>query len=339
MERRSFGAGLAASGLSAMLPRPGLAQAGGSQAGGGQAGGGQANWPGQAVRVIVPFPAGGTADSVPRIVAEGLRALWQQTIIIDNRPGAAGNIGTAHVASAEPDGYTLLATPPPPLAINRHLYARLNFDPARLRPIIVMGSSPNVVEVSNRLEVRSLTALIELAKARPGGINCANQGMGTTSHLTAAMFEAAAGVQFNHVPYGGTAPALNDLVAGHVDLFFDNLSSSLAFHQSGATRILAVCQEERAPQMPDVPTVSEVALPGFSAIAWYAIMAPPGTPDAIVERVNRDAAAVIRQPEVRRRLIEQAVKPVAGSPQEAAAFITAETRLWGEAVRQTGLRL
>lgn len=324
MRRRALGTGLAASGLSAMLPRSGRAQA---------------NWPGQAVRVIVPFPAGGTADSVPRIVAEGLRAMWQQAIIIDNRPGAAGNIGTAHVASAEPDGYTLLATPPPPLAINRHLYARLNFDPARLRPIIVMGTSPNVVEVSIKLDVRSLKDLIELAKARPGGINCANQGMGTTSHLTAAMFEAAAGVQFNHVPYGGTAPALNDLVAGHVDLFFDNLSSSFSFHQSGATRILAVCQEKRAPQMPDVPTVSETALPGFSAIAWYAIMAPPGTPDAIVEKVNRDAVSVIRQSEVQRRLIEQAVMPVANSPQEAATFIAAETRLWGQAVRQTGLRL
>ncbi|MCR0985158.1 Bug family tripartite tricarboxylate transporter substrate binding protein [Roseomonas populi] len=324
MERRALGAGLVAAGLSAVLPRSGRAQA---------------NWPGQAVRVVVPFPAGGTADSVPRIVVEGLRSIWQQPVIIDNRPGAAGNIGTAHVANAEPDGYTLLAAPPPSLAINQHLYARLNFDPARLRPVIVMGTSPNIVEVSNKLEVRSLKALIERAKEKPGGINAANQGMGSTSHLTAAMFEAAAGVQFNHVPYNGTAPALNDLVAGHVDLFFDNLSSSLSFHQSGATRILAVCQAERAPQIPDVPTVAETALPGFSAIAWYAIMAPPGTPDAIVEKVNRDAVSVIRQPEVRQRLLDQAVQPVANSPQEAAAFIAAESRLWGEAVRRTGLRL
>ena len=324
MRRRAFGAALAASGASALLPRIARAQPG---------------WPAQPVRIIVPFTAGGTADSVPRIVAEGLRAMWRQPVIIDNRPGAAGNIGTAHVAGAEPDGYTLLATPPPPLAINQHLYARLNFDPRQLRPIIVMGSSPNVVEVSNRLDVHDLKALIALAKAKPGGINAANQGMGTTSHLTAAMFEAAAGVQFNHVPYNGTAPALNDLVAGHVDLFFDNLSSSLAFHQSGATRILAVCQAERAPQLPDVPTVSEIALPGFSAIAWYAIMAPRGTPDAVIEKVNRDAVAVIQQPEVGKRFVDQAVKPVANSPAEAEAFIAAESRLWGEAVRRVGLRL
>ena len=324
MRRRAFGAGLSASGLSALLPRPGRAQAA---------------WPGRAVRIVVPFPAGGTADSVPRIVAEGLRTMWQQPVIIDNRPGAAGNIGTAVVANAEPDGHTLLAAPPPSLAINQHLYARLNFDPGRLRPITVMGTSPNVVEVSRRLAVTSLKELIDLAKARPGGINAANQGMGTTSHLTAAMFEAAAEIRFNHVPYTGTAPALNDLVAGHVDLFFDNLSSSLSFHQSGATRILAVCQAERAPQLPDVPTASEAGLPGFSAIAWYAIMAPPGTPDAVVGKVNRDAVSVIGQPEVRKRFVEQAVNPVANSPQEAAAFIAAESRLWGEAVRQTGLQL
>jgi tripartite-type tricarboxylate transporter receptor subunit TctC len=324
MRRRAFGGGLAAAGLAALQARPGRAQA---------------NWPAQAVRIVVPFPAGGTADSVPRLVGDRLRGMWQQPVIIDNRPGAAGNIGTAHVAQAEPDGYTLLASPPPPLAINQHLYARLNFDPAQLRPIVIMGTSPNVVEVSNRLGVRSLEALIRLAKERPGGINAANQGMGTTSHLTAAMFETQAGVSFNHVPYSGTAPALNDLVAGHVDLFFDNLSSSVSFHQAGATRILAVCQAERAPQLPDVPTVAEVALPGFSAIAWYAMMAPQGTPDAVIERVNRDAVSVIRQPEVAARLIEQAVQPVANSPREAASFIAAESRLWGDAVRRTGLRL
>lgn len=328
MKRREFGVGLAALALSAPFSRTSLAQ-----------GGAQAGWPTQPVRIVVPFPAGGTADSVPRIVAEGLRAIWRQPVIIDNRPGAAGNIGTAHVAGAEPDGYTLLAAPPPPLAINQHLYARLTFDPTQLRPIVIMGTSPNVVEVSTKLEVRSLRALIDLAKAKPGGINAANQGMGTTSHLTAAMFEAAAGVEFNHVPYNGTAPALNDLVAGHVDLFFDNLSSSLSFHQSGATRILAICQAERAPQLPDVPTVSELALPGFSAIAWYAIMAPRGTPDAVVQAVNRDAVSVIQQPEVQKRFVEQAVKPVGNSPEEAAAFIAAESRLWGEAVRRTGLRL
>jgi len=202
-----------------------------------------------------------------------------------------------------------------------------------------LGTSPNVVEVSNTLGVQSLRALIALAKEKPGGINAANQGMGSTSHLTAAMFEAAAGVRFNHVPYNGTAPALNDLVAGHVDLFFDNLSSSLSFHQSGSTRILAVCQAERAPQLPNVPTVAESALPGFSAVAWYAIVAPQGTPDPIIEKVNRDAVSVIRHPEVQKRLVEQAVQPVANSPHEAAAFIAAEARLWGEAVRRTGLRL
>ncbi len=202
-----------------------------------------------------------------------------------------------------------------------------------------MATSPNVVAVSRALEVRSLPELIALAKAKPGQVNAANQGMGTTSHLTAAMFEAATDVRFNHVPYSGTAPAMNDLIAGHVDLFFDNISSSLAHHVAGATRILAICATERAPQLPDVPTVSEVGPPGFAATAWYAVMAPRGTPDAIVARIGRDIVSVIAQPEVRRRFNDQGATPMGSAPEEAAAFVAAESRLWGDAVRRTGLRL
>jgi tripartite-type tricarboxylate transporter receptor subunit TctC len=324
MRRRTFNFGLAATGLSGLMPRMA---------------GAQTNWPSQTVKIVVPFPAGGTADSVPRIVAEGLRPIWKQPVIIENRPGAAGNIGTAQVAGAEPDGYTLLAAPPPPIAINQHLYTNLSFDPAQLKPVIIMGASPNVVGVSNKLGVTSVKDLIERAKAKPGSINVANQGIGTTSHLTAALFETLAGVRFNQVPYSGTAPAMNDLVAGHVDLFFDNLSSSLSQHQAGTIKILAVCSTERATQLPDIPTVSEVALPGFSAIAWYAIMAPRDTPDAIVNKVNKDVAAVIQQPEVQKKLLDQATKPIANSPQEAAAFIVAESQLWGGVVKKAGLKI
>jgi tripartite-type tricarboxylate transporter receptor subunit TctC len=324
MRRRTFNLGLAASGLTGLISRSAVAQA---------------NWPSQTVKIIVPFPAGGTADAVPRVVAEGLRPIWKQPVVIENRPGAGGTIGTAQVAAAEPDGYTLLAAPPPPIAINQHLYANLSYDPAQLRAVIIMATSPNVVGVSNKLGVKSLPELIERAKAKPGAINVASQGIGTTSHLTAALFETLAGVRFTHVPYTGTAPAMNDLVAGHVDLFFDNLASSLPQHLAGTIKILAVCSTERAPQLPDVPTVSETALSGFSAIAWYAIMAPPGTPDAIVNKVNKDVAAVIRQPDVNKKLFDQAAKPVANSPQEAAAFIAAETQLWGGVVKKAGLKI
>ena len=296
-------------------------------------------WPTGPVKVIVPNPAGGTADAMPRIVAAGLGPIWRQPVIIENRPGAAGSIGTAIVARAVPDGHTLLAAPPPPIAINGHLYANLTYDPAELRPVTIMGTSPNVVGVSNRLGVRSLADLIERARANPGAVNAANQGIGSTSHLTAAMFETMAGVRFNAVPYSGTAPALSDLVAGNVDLFFDNLSSSLPQHVAGTIRILAVCSAARASQLPDVPTVSEAALPGFSATAWFAVMAPPGTPDALIARINADVVSVIRQPEVRSKFLDQAAEPVANTPAEATAFIAAETRLWGEVIRMTGVRL
>jgi tripartite-type tricarboxylate transporter receptor subunit TctC len=291
------------------------------------------------VRIVVPFPAGGTADAVPRIVADALRSLWRQPVVIENRPGAGGNIGAALAANAEPDGYTLLASPPPPIAINQHLYANMPFDPTKLRAISVLASAPNVVEVSIRSGIASLGELIRRAKADPGGLNAANQGLGTTSHLTAALFEQRAGVRFNHVPYNGTAPALNDLIAGHVDVFFDNIASSLPNHLAGTIRILAVCAEERAAQLPDIPTVAEGGIGGVVATAWYAVMAPPGTPEALIARIGADVVAAVRRPEVRRRLTEQACKPVGSPPAEAAAFIAEETRLWGEVVRRTGLRL
>jgi tripartite-type tricarboxylate transporter receptor subunit TctC len=318
MRRRTLAAALAAS---ATRPRSAPAQAG---------------WPQRAVTIVVPFPAGGTADSIPRAVVDGLRQAWQQPVIVDNRPGAGGNIGTAHVAAAAPDGYTLLAAPPP-LAINQHLYARLPYDPAQLKAVTILATAPNVVEVSVKLGVRSLSELVALAKAQPGIVNAANQGIGTTSHLTAAMFEAAAGVRFNHVPYTGSAPALNDLIAGHVDVFFDNISSSLAHHLAGATRILAICAAERAPQLPDVPTVAEAGVPGFSALAWYAVAAPRGTPDPIVARIHADLVAVVRTPEVQKRFADQGAAPVGNTPEEAAAFIASEARLWGELVRRTNL--
>ena len=175
--------------------------------------------------------------------------MWKQPIIIENRTGAGGNIGAEHVAQSKPDGYTLMSTPAPPLAVNQNLYPKLNFDPTKFKPITILATSPNVIGVSNKLGVNSVKELIEKAKANEGKLNVANQGNGSTSHLTAAMFESRTGVKFNHVPYRGTAPALNDLVAGHVDVFFDNISSSLPQHQGGNIKILAVAQKERASQI------------------------------------------------------------------------------------------
>ena len=296
-------------------------------------------WPRQAVKIIVPFPPGGTADSMPRIVSEGLRTIWKQPIIIENRPGAGGNIGAEAVSVAAPDGYTLLGSPPPPIAINQSLYPKLAFDPNRFKAVAILSTHPNIVAVSKKIGVTGIKELIARAKKEPGKISVANQGNGSTSHLTAAMFEALAGVKFNHVPYRGTAPAMNDLVAGHVDLFFDNISSSLAQHRAGAISIIAVCSTSRVRELPDLPTVSEEGISGFSAIAWNAIMAPPGTPDTIVNKINADILTVLKDQDIRRRIIDLAGEPVGNSPSLAASFIASERLLWADVIKKSNIKL
>ena len=297
------------------------------------------DWPRQAVKIIVPFPPGGTADSMPRIVSEGLRTIWKQPIIIENRAGAGGNIGAEAVSVAAPDGYTLLGSPPPPIAINQSLYPRLSFDPNRFKAVAILSTHPNIVAVSKKLGVGNIKELIARAKKEPGKLSVANQGNGSTSHLTAAMFETLAGVKLNHVPYRGTAPAMNDLVAGHVDLFFDNISSSLSQHRAGSISIIAVCSTARVSELPEIPTVSEEGIAGFSAIAWNAIMAPAGTPDAIVNKINRDILMVLKDQDIRRRIIDLAGEPVGNSPAEAERFIANERSLWADVIKRSNIKL
>lgn len=330
MDRRRFNAALLMSASAGLAPGALASKAWAQNIG---------DWPNQSVRIIVPFPAGGTADALPRLIAEVLTNVWKQPVVIENRTGAGGNVGAEAVAFAKPDGYTLLAAPPPPIAINHNLYPKLAFDPTKFKPISIIGSATNVVDVSNKLGVSTIAELIAKAKANPGKINCANQGNGSTSHLTAALFESMAGVKFNHVPYRGTAPALNDLVAGHVDVFFDNISQSLPQHRGGMLKIIGVCSLERTPELPDVPTVSESGLKGFSAVAWFAMMAPPGTPDAIIDKINRDVVAIIRSPDISRKFLDQAAKPIGNTPQEAAAFIASEEKLWAGVIKQAGVKL
>src|SRR5262245_36639558 len=266
-------------------------------------------FPSATVKIIVPNPAGGTADALPRIVADALSALWKQAVVIENRAGAAGNVGAEAFSRAAPDGYTLLSSPPTTLAINYALYKKLNYDPTKFRAITILGSSPNVLIVNPRLGVSTVKELIEKAKADPGGIAYGSQGIGATSHLTTALFETMAGVKFNHVPYRGTAPAMNDLIGGHILFMFDNLSSSLPQHQAGTLRIIAVCTPERVPQLPDVPTMSAAALPGFTSIAWFGLVAPPETPDDIVAKINKDVVDVLASEDVRKKFLAHAAEP------------------------------
>ena len=245
------------------------------------------NYPARVVKIVVPFPAGGTADVMPRVVAEWLARKWGQSVIVENHTGAGGNIGAEVVAKSEPDGYTLLASPPPPLVINQNLYPHLEFDPQQFVPIIVMARVPNALVINpNKIAANSVKDFIAFAQANPGKVTDATQGNGTTSQLTSEMFQMVAHVKLQNVPYRGSAPALNDLVAGNVDCMFDNLGVSLQLVKAGNLKLIAVASPQRIASLPDVPAIAE-ALPGFAAVTWYAVVAPPRTPAAIVDKVNR----------------------------------------------------
>ena len=297
------------------------------------------DWPARPVRIIVPFPPGGSADLLPRAVSEKLAGRWRQPVIVENRPGAAGNIGADAVFRAEPDGYTLLAAPPPPLVINRLLYQKLPYDSTQFVPITVIGAIPNVLLVAPTLGVNSIRELISLAKSNPGKLNYASQGSGTTSHLTAELFKSmAGGLDIRHIPYKGTAPALTDLLGGQVDMMCDNLGVSLPHVRSGKLRALAVASKKRFAALPDVPALAEV-LPGFESLAWFGVVAPPKTSAAIAEKVAAAVAEAIRHPDVLRRLRELSAEPMGLSPAQTGAFMREETERWGAIIRSAGVKV
>src|SRR5947199_6836122 len=246
------------------------------------------SYPDRTVKIIVPFPAGGTADAVPRLVADWLSRKWGQPVVIDNRTGAAGNIGAEAAYHSAPDGYTLLSAPPPPLVTNQSLYPKLGFDPGKFEPIIVMAQVPNALMVNpSKVKASSLRELINYLQQNPDKVTAATQGNGTTSHLTSELFQLMARVKLRNIPYRGSAPALQGLVAGDVDVMFDNLGVSLPLVEAGKLKLLAVASPGRLASLPDVPTMAEL-LPGFEAVAWFGIVAPPGTPRDIVNRINTD---------------------------------------------------
>ena len=296
------------------------------------------DFPTRAVRIIVPFPAGGTADIVPRVVGEMLARKWGQPVVIENRTGAGGNIGAEAAFKAEPDGYTLLASPPPPLVINQNLYPHLNFDPAQFVPVVVMVRVPNSLVVTPKFPPRSVAEVIAQARANPGKVTSATQGNGTTSHLTSEMFQMMANVKLQHVPYRGSAPALADLVAGNVDLMFDNLGVSLALVKGRQLRLLAVATQSRMASLPDVPTLAET-LAGFESAAWYAVVAPPRTSSQIVSKLNADMNEALRAPEMAAHLAEWSAEAIGGTPQQTAAYMGAEVERWNKVIKAAGVKL
>jgi tripartite-type tricarboxylate transporter receptor subunit TctC len=295
-------------------------------------------YPSRPVKIIVPFPAGGTADVMPRVFGEWLSRKWGQPVVIENRTGAAGNIGAEAVARSEPDGYTLLSAPPPPLVINHNLYPKLGYDPTEFVPIVIMGRVPNALVVNAKLPHASVAGLIAAAKANPGKITSATQGNGTTSHLTSELFQLMAGVKFQHVPYRGSAPALTDLVAGSVDIMFDNLGVSLALVNGDKLRLIAVASRKRMASLPNVPTFAET-LPGFESEAFYSVVAPPKTPAAIVNKINADINEALRQPELAPRFATLSAETVGGTPKETADYMQAEVERWNKVIKAANVKL
>ncbi|VTU15618.1 Bug family tripartite tricarboxylate transporter substrate binding protein [Variovorax sp. RA8] len=293
----------------------------------------------QALKLVVPYPAGGTADILPRVVAEKLRAQFPGGVVIDNRTGAGGNIGAEMVFRSEPDGNTLMVSPPAPIAINQHLYKKLSFDPSKWVPVTVLATVPNVLVVNPKLPVKNVQEFIAYAKANPGKLSYGSQGNGTTSHLTASMFMQLTGVEMVHIPYKGTAPALVDLVGGQIDVFFDNLSSSLPFHQAGKLRILGVADGQRSPALPDVPTFAEQKLPAMNAVTWFAVVAPPGTPTSKVASTQKAIADALAHPEVKQKFAEQGAEPRGWDSAQTGKFIQAESAKWDKVIKSANVSL
>jgi tripartite-type tricarboxylate transporter receptor subunit TctC len=297
-------------------------------------------YPSRPIKIVVPFPPGGATDILGRIVGQKLQETWGQPVVIDNRPGAAGNVGMGQVAKATPDGYTLVMGTAPTHAINRHLYAKLPFDPEKdFAPVTLVAAVPNILVVTPSLPATSVKELIALAKSQPGRLNFGSSGSGATHHLNGELFKIMTGVDMVHVPYKGSAPALADLMGGQIQLMFDNMPSALPQVKAGKLRALAVTSAKRSPAAPDVPTMAEAGVPGFEATAWFALFAPAGTPGDIVTQLNTTIAKHLTAPDMRDRLLTMGGEFNPMTPEQFAAFIRAESVKWGEVVKKSGARI
>ena len=288
------------------------------------------------IRIIVPYPPGGTADALPRLISDKVAAILGQPVIVENRPGASANIGAELVARSEPDGHTLLVAAPHVLTTNHILY-KLSFDPTAFAPVSIIATYPNVLLVNPKVPVHTLQELLAYAKANPDKLNYASQGNGTSSHLTAEMFKAMGGVRIVHVPYKGTGPALTDLLAGQVDMMFDNLIATMQYIKSGRLSILGVGSAQRVGSLPDVPAISEV-LPGFLSETWMGLVAPPKTPPVITARISAAIAESVKMPEVAKRLADLNAEPVGNTPAQMAEIVRQDTERWAGVIRAANVK-
>ena len=297
----------------------------------------QERWPAKPVRMIVPFAAGGSTDVLARLLGQKLSTLWGQPVVIENKAGAGGNLGADAVAKSSGDGYTLLMASGS-IAINPHIYKRMPFDTRKdLLPISNVAGGPMLVVVPDRSPVKTVKELISLAKEKPGRLNFGSAGVGSQVHLAGESFANAAGIEITHVPYKGEAVAYNDLIAGQIDVMVGNFAAASALVGPGRLRALAVTSKERAPQMPDIPTVAESGLPGFENTGWFGLFAPAGTPAEIIAKVQRDVATVMAETDTKARLYVQGMTPIANTSKEFAVTMDAELERWATVVKNRKL--
>ena len=299
----------------------------------------QTVYPAKAIRYVVPFPAGGPLDIVARAIGQELNKSWGQAVVIDNRPGAGGNIGADLVAKAPADGYTILMGAVSTHAINVTLYNKLPYDPIRdFAPVTLITSVPNVLVVHPSVPANNVKELIALAKSRPGQLNFASGSTGSAGHLAGELFNSMAGVRMTHIPYKGAAPAVVDLMAGHVSLMFDNMSSALPNIKATRVRALAVTTLKRSPLLPQLPTISDAGLRGFDIATWFGIFAPAGAPPDIVARLNSEIVRILHTPEMKERLALLGAEPIGNKPDEFAAFVRAEIPKYAKVIQASGAR-
>ena len=295
------------------------------------------NFPTKAITIVVPFSAGGTTDILARIVAQPLGAELGQSVVIDNRAGAGGNIGAAIAAKAPADGHTLFMGTVGTHAINASLYKKLPYDPIKdFAPLSRVASVPNLLVAHPSRPYKTIKELIEYGKAHPGKVNYASAGSGSSIHLSGELFESMAKVGMVHIPYRGSAPAVNDLLAGQVDIMFDNMPSAIQHVRAGKLRAIAVTTSKRSDQLPQVPTIAESGVPGYEATSWFGLFTNAGTPAPVVAKLNAALAKVLAQPDVKKRIAEQGGMIQTETPEQFAAFIQAESQKWGKVVRDSG---
>lgn len=294
------------------------------------------DYPSRPIRIVYPYPAGGVSD-LTHFVADKLAQRFRQPVVIETRPGASGSIGAEVVARAQPDGYTLIATPPPPLAINQSLFPKLAYVPAAFVPVTVIATMPNLLVANRQLPVSDVRELLAYAKAHPDRLSYASTGNGGTPHLTAEHFKGAGGVNIVHVPYQGISSAMPDLASGRVDIMFANLTAVQSMVAAGKLKVLAVASGERLPELPAVPTLQE-ALPGFVSEAWLALAAPPGTPQPIIDKLAAAVREVLQGPEAIERFRQFGANPIGNTPLQAKNFIREEAERWAEVIRASGIR-